>query len=107
MALNFYPIYSGRRSKNGNYSYLLATRATVDPSKPWTGIYIVSDYDLGQRLAKSTTIADLFNQFSGGPGVFNTLIFLYFAADAGANVTAIGGALDGIDWHPSVQKNQG
>jgi hypothetical protein len=106
MALSFYPIYSGG-SKNGRFSYLLASRQTVDPSKPWTGIYIASDQNLGPGLAKSTTINDLFQQFAGGPGVINTLIFLYFAADAAANVTAIGGALDGIDWRPGTLKNQG
>jgi hypothetical protein len=108
MALSFYPIYPGRsKTGNGRFSYLLATRQTVDPSKPWTGIYITSDRDLGSGLAKSITIKDLFTQFADVPGTFNTLIFLYFAADAGANVTAIGGALDNIDWRPSAQKNQG
>ena len=106
MALSFYPIYSGG-SKNGRFSYLLASRQTVDPSKPWTGIYIASDQNLGPGLAKSTTINDLFQQFAGGPSLINTLIFLYFAADAAANVTAIGGALDGIDWRPGTLKNQG
>jgi len=103
MALPFYAIYPGS-SINGRYSYLLASRQTVDPSQPWTGIYLAAD-QTQPSLANPVAIDWLFQQFENH--TYNCLIFLYFAADATVDVAKIGPALDQIDWQPGTAKNKG
>jgi hypothetical protein len=103
MALPFYSIYSGS-SKNGRYGYLLASKQTVDPSQPWTGIYLAAD-QTQPSLANPVAIDWLFQQFEDH--TYNCLIFLYFAADATVDVGKIGPALDQIDWQPGTGKNKG
>jgi hypothetical protein len=103
MALPFYAIYSGS-SINGRYSYLLATRQTVDPSQPWTGIYIAAD-QTQPSLANPVAIDWLFQQLENH--TYNCLIFLYFGADATVDVSKVGPALDQIDWRPGTAKNKG
>ena len=65
MALPFYSIYPGS-SINGRYSYLLASRQTVDPSQPWTGIYLAAD-QTQPSLGNAVAIDWLFQQFEITP----------------------------------------
>ena len=105
MALSFYSIYPHPGSSiNGRYSYLLASRQTVDPSQPWTAIYLAAD-QTQPSLGNPVAIDWLFQQFENH--TYNCLIFLYFAADAAVDVGKIGPALDQIDWQPGTAKNKG
>src|ERR1700684_2902507 len=104
MALPFYSIYSGS-PQTGNHTYLLATRQKVDPSQPWTGIYLAADHDIPSFPNSSIDIATLFNQFV--VHTYNILVFLYFAADTTVDVSTIGPALDQIDWQPGIGKDKG
>jgi hypothetical protein len=106
MALPFYPIYYGS-SQTSSHTYLLATRQKVDPSQPWTGIYLAADHDIQSfdDPNSSVDIATLFNQFV--VHTYNILVFLYFAADTTVDVSTIGPALDQIDWQPGTGKDKG
>jgi hypothetical protein len=95
MAVAFAQIYHKQQS-SGGWTYLLAANGTVDPTRPWTGVYFTSDHE--QTLSDLAQLDLIFKQFENQLPL-NLLAFVYFAADPAATPAQIGAALDAVNWN--------